>query len=879
MENTVLPRRARLTEVVASGHAGGTPLALIAWASTVTLVAAALLLGSLTPDFLLPLERSGTVFLLVPCLLSLANSSVGALIVSRPGRERVGWAFCAVGLLYGVRNLAQAYADYALLAHPGLPLGDVAAWTSTWLRLPMVALVVLVVLLFPDGRLLSTRWRPVVWTAGAGAVLVACGDAFRFGPLPIYYYANNPFGLGGASGETVSASGLAEASALVGVALLLTGCLASIVALAIRLGRAHDAGRRHLWWFACAAVPALAGWALGLMGWGVERWGTLFPGGPSTPMSWIAEHSFLFANAGQAAGTLSELRLAANLELASSCALLLMPVVAYVGTRDSGRYGAGRFTTQWWRVLLGGAIAGALPLAFVYLAVFLYVIFYPLAGRGQPGQDHLTPVVVFVSGWGALVSFVVATSLVAYLVARKSAETSVVLGTSVGLVASCVQAISSVFDPPVIPGGVFSYLCLGLAGGYFGGLAGRSTLSGGVYRVSRQLGGAGDASAVAAAIGENLGDVGIEGVAIWRKDNPEDGAAPAGAPGDAPGDGPRTVLWGSWSVDGDDGWPPGLDAGEAGGAMLAVPGGRSWAMVRRSALAPEKRKAWERLGVRSALLVPLGSPEGAWRGLLMVAFQKRWRLSGRTARAYLTVASQAAVVLENLRLVEEARRAGRRRGVLVERQRMAREIHDTLAQGFTGVITNLTAAELAGDPDLVDGPTARYIHDAKRIARDSLTEARRLVWALRPAALDRYPLPEAVRDLVAGWSEQTGVEAVVATNGVPRELLPEAEAALLRTVQEALTNVHKHARAGTVNVTLTCIEDQVVVDVVDDGEGFDPATLGATVIGAQDEGGFGLIAMRERIEQLGGKLVVESTPGEGTAIVAELRAAGGEEDV
>jgi signal transduction histidine kinase len=210
---------------------------------------------------------------------------------------------------------------------------------------------------------------------------------------------------------------------------------------------------------------------------------------------------------------------------------------------------------------------------------------------------------------------------------------------------------------------------------------------------------------------------------------------------------------------------------------------------------------------------------------------------------------------------------------------MAREIHDTLAQGFTGVITNLTAAELAGDPDLVDGPSARYIHDAKRIARDSLAEARRLVWALRPALLDRYPLPEAVADLVAGWSEQTGVKAVVATNGAPRELLPEAEAALLRTVQEALTNVHKHARARVVNVTLTYIEDRIVVDVVDDGDGFDPATLG-TVVGAQDEGGFGLMAMRERIEQLGGKLVVESTPGEGTAIVAELRAAGGgEEDV
>ena len=529
---------------------------------------------------------------------------------------------------------------------------------------------------------------------------------------------------------------------------------------------------------------------------------------------------------------------------------------------------------RWWRALLGGAIAGVVPLAFVYLAVFLYVVFYPLAGRGQPGQEHLARVVGFVSGWGALAFFFAATFLAAYLVARKAAEGSVVLGTFVGLVATSVQAISSIIDPPIIPGGTFSYLCVGLAGGYFGGLAGRSTLSGGAYHVSRQIGEAKDASAVAAVIGENFRDVGIEGVAVWRRDHPETRTGPA----DDFGGEPQTVLWGAWSAAPSEGWPSGLQPGDAGSAMLAAPDGPAWVVVQRPALAAEEQRSWERSGVRSALLVSLGLPEGAWRGLLMVTFRNRSRVSGRAARAYLTVASQAAVVLENLRLVEEARRAGRRGGVLVERQRLAREIHDTLAQGFTGVITNLTAAELAGAPHLADGSPARHIHDAKRIARDSLAETRRLVWALRPALLDRYSLSEAVQSQVAAWSEQSGVKAVVATNGAPRELLPEAEAALLRAVQEALNNVHKHARARTVNVTLTFIEDRVVVDVLDDGDGFDPAAVGTTV-GAQDEGGFGLIAMRERIEQLGGKLVVESTPGEGTAIVAELHAAGGEEGV
>jgi len=711
-----------------------------------------------------------------------------------------------------------------------------------------------------------------VWTAGGGAVLVAFGDAFRFGPLPTYYYVNNPFG------RVLPASSLTEASTILGVALLTTSCLASIVALALRLRRAHDVERRHLRWFAYAAVPALLGSTLVLLNWGVERLGALFPGGSLKPVPWIGEHSILFAEAVQTAGTLSKLRLDTNLELVGACALLMVPVLAYVATRDHGMLDAGHTTslpTRWWRVLFAGAIAGVLPLAFVYLAVFLYVIFYPLVGGGEPEPEQLARVVAFLSGSGAHVFFFALTLLVAFRVARRAEERAVALGTVVGLVAAFIdRTIAAVIGTTIAPGEIASYLCLGLAGGYFGGLAGRSTLSGGVYRVSRQLGEAKGASAVAAAIGENLGDTGIEGVAIWRKDNPETLAGSA----DAYSDGPQSVLWGSWSVDRSEGWSSGLDPGEAGSAMLVAPGGRSWAMVQRSTLAPDEQRSWERSGVRSALLIPLGLPEGAWKGLLMVAFRRRSRFSWRAARAYLTVASQAAVVLENLRLVEEARRAGRRGGVLVERQRLAREIHDTLAQGFTGVITNLTAAELAGEPHLVDGPSARYIHDAKRIARDSLAEARRLVWALRPALLDRYSLPEAVERQVTAWSEQTGVKAVVATNGAPRELLPEAETALLRAIQEALTNIHKHARAGVVNVTLTYIEDRVVIDVLDDGDGFDPAAVRAAV-GAQDEGGFGLIGMRERIEQLGGKLVVESTPGEGTAIVAELRAAGDIEEV
>ena len=159
-----------------------------------------------------------------------------------------------------------------------------------------------------------------------------------------------------------------------------------------------------------------------------------------------------------------------------------------------------------------------MPLAFVYLAVFLYVIFYPLAGGGEPEPEQLARVVAFVSGSGAHVFFFALTLLVAFRVARKAEEEGRRARDGRWLHGG-VRGPDHLgrHRSPLCAGRNRSYLCLGLASGYFGGLAGRSTLAGGVYRVSRQIGDAKDASAVAAAIGENLGDMGIEGVAIMEE--------------------------------------------------------------------------------------------------------------------------------------------------------------------------------------------------------------------------------------------------------------------------------------------------------------------------------------------------------------------------
>ena len=207
--------------------------------------------------------------------------------------------------------------------------------------------------------------------------------------------------------------------------------------------------------------------------------------------------------------------------------------------------------------------------------------------------------------------------------------------------------------------------------------------------------------------------------------------------------------------------------------------------------------------------------------------------------------------------------AERAAGVLGERQRLAREIHDTLAQGFTSIVMLLEAAEAEIGSDQV--AARRHLDQARRTARESLGEARGVVWALQPEALDGTSLPQALGRLAERLREETGVMASSRVTGTPYGLTPHAETALLRAAQEALANVRKHAQAHEVVLTLSYVADRVILDIRDDGRGFDPAA---------GVDGFGLRGMRARMEEIGGSLTVESTPGEGTTLVVAVPATG-----
>lgn len=207
--------------------------------------------------------------------------------------------------------------------------------------------------------------------------------------------------------------------------------------------------------------------------------------------------------------------------------------------------------------------------------------------------------------------------------------------------------------------------------------------------------------------------------------------------------------------------------------------------------------------------------------------------------------------------------AQRRSGELDERARLARDIHDTLAQNFSSIVL-LSRAGGAGDDDPARLKT--LLTQIDETAASGLTDARRVVHALTPPELDSAPLTSAIRRLVERFSRQSGVPAELVVDGDARSLPTPVEVTLLRLTQGAIANVRGHADASRVAVTLTYGDREVHLDVADDGRGFD---VNRPVRHTAD-GGFGLAAMRQRVAERGGTMEVDSDIGEGTVVHVQL---------
>nr|VDG61832.1 putative two-component sensor histidine kinase [Streptococcus thermophilus] len=230
-------------------------------------------------------------------------------------------------------------------------------------------------------------------------------------------------------------------------------------------------------------------------------------------------------------------------------------------------------------------------------------------------------------------------------------------------------------------------------------------------------------------------------------------------------------------------------------------------------------------------------------------------------------AEREALIQELVDTQEALALTEREAGVVQERQRLAHEIHDTVAQSLSSIQMLLHAAErdLLGtglERDALASPLRR-IEVARRSASDNLAETRAMIAALTPAPLTETSLPEALTRIGGSFAQAGEIEIAVDVDGQPRQLPMRVEAGLLRIAQGAVGNVVKHSGATLARVTLTFAPDEVRLDIVDNGQGFDVDVLPERPSGL---GHLGLDAMRTRARELGGELIIESAPGGPTAL-------------
>jgi signal transduction histidine kinase len=246
----------------------------------------------------------------------------------------------------------------------------------------------------------------------------------------------------------------------------------------------------------------------------------------------------------------------------------------------------------------------------------------------------------------------------------------------------------------------------------------------------------------------------------------------------------------------------------------------------------------------------------AWRGLMAVGNLAVALIIGLFIDGILRESAERKALVEELRATrDELATVERAAGASHERERLAREIHDTLAQGFTSIVVLAQTGEAALDAG-DDREAARRLAEIQTTARENLAEARALVSALTPPPLQSGSLADALARAAARHAEQTGVAVEFSVVGEPRALPSTSEVAALRAAQELLANAGRHAGARRIAVVLRYDEDGATVSVTDDGRGFDPAA---------PRSGYGLDGLAARMEQVGGLAEITSTPGGGTS--------------
>ena len=267
----------------------------------------------------------------------------------------------------------------------------------------------------------------------------------------------------------------------------------------------------------------------------------------------------------------------------------------------------------------------------------------------------------------------------------------------------------------------------------------------------------------------------------------------------------------------------------------------------------ESKVALDGLGFKSIAIVPaVDRVVDDARALIFLS--KKRRVLGRRSWLLPFISSQALLCLENVGLIREVKNAS----VLDERQRVAKEFHDTVAQNLMGIILNLEAVR----GNNLDEAARNHVNVALDTARKALNETRSIIWALKPTILDENPLPTALSRTLEEWSRTNHIAVRFDVKGTPHRLPTDVEIALFRIQQEACSNISKHAHASTAEATLIYERDSVSLCVRDSGCGFEPEIVDGT--------GFGLTTMRRRVFDIGGSFTLRTPVGGGAEVFVRI---------
>lgn len=532
-----------------------------------------------------------------------------------------------------------------------------------------------------------------------------------------------------------------------------------------------------------------------------------------------------------------------------------------------------------WAGVIAGLICLATITAFYAVVLFYLLVADALGVSAAPGGGLSERISIAIS-WTVRVLFGIFVGYGAVVIGRRVVAPEV-NGVLLGVASAVlVQLVFAFRSPPFRWSEGAMYLLIGIVCGALGGYEGRNIrgTSRAVHRAITGIGRATHSDDVLAIVARELGEQDDGGSfcahAIYEPEGDSanaKSASPVGAGEHVTPEAADVKIWPPGAV--PEGFVHSIlsETQTREGTPSASGTESTLKLVLVKRLPADLRTELTKHCVRTVVIGEVRRQPELPTRVFLLSLGARRRMRRQSRRNYMAVFEHASTAVERLESESEARerqvQVAALEAIVSERQRMSREMHDSSMQKFNGVLTSLQAAVAGlGSPQGPEPPAIKYIREARDAAREGVRELRRVVWDLRPEALEDRTLAGAIERLISTWSSLHDIDVAMSVDGTPRGVTARQEAALYRIAEGALGNVATHSQAGRVTVTLSFLDDVVALDIIDDGKGFSPDEVGE--IGPR--GGTGIISMRERLHELGGELDITRCPGKGTEVSAKI---------